>query len=131
MKFPRTSAEEKMKVRLREEPERFGFDEIIKVDKNPNIEHPSNSKLGPGDFVGIRDGEELLIEVENHLAGFFNHPEHIRDEIDVIICNRRYEKPPREKWKEEELKRKEVIETDHDYQPEPYGLDIKPPRKRK
>lgn len=86
----------------------LGFDDMIRVDYNPNIKHTNPcTHLGPGDLIGIRNEEKFLIEVEYYTPHFFTHPKYIRDMIDIVIVLADGE--PRAEWKRGELASKELI----------------------
>lgn len=108
MTFPPNTPEKNVKKRFKRKANEYRFKKLVEVDDNPNIDHPSNGGMGPGDLIGIRNGEKLLIEVETHISGFFIHPKWVRKKIDVIVCNQRYKNKP-EEWKREELEQKEII----------------------
>ena len=40
----------------------------------------------PGDYIALRENEEIIIELEGHSAGFWLHKPHIREKINMVIC---------------------------------------------
>lgn len=80
---------------------KLGFSKIKKTEEGPK---------DPGDYIGLRNGRWLRIELETETSGFFLHKAEIRDAIPIIICLKK--NFHREDWKNDEMETKEIFEIE-------------------
>lgn len=84
-------------------PRVLGFDRIEKIPESYGRYHTSTY----GDCLGYKDESVKRIEIETDISGFFLHSPQVRQRIAIVISEDLH--GFNDKWKEEELAKKQVI----------------------